>query len=115
MEFFVPTVDGSEHMYPGRDEKVWDSCRKQAELEVGAEALDRRVYRLEYEHAGSTLTAQVGEPCEGYCDCQVVTAIIAFPNSYKICCVVKGRLMVGATPIVRLEDALGAEDFGKPS
>ena len=114
MEFFVPTVDGSNHMYPGQDEKVWSSCRKQAEMEVGAEALDRRVFRLEYNHEGSPLTAQVGEPCEGYCDCQLVAAIIAFPDSYKICCVVEGRLAVGATPTVRLEDALAAEDCGPP-
>lgn len=115
MEFFVPTVDGSDRMYPGKDEKVWGSCRRQAELEMGDEALDRRVYRLEYRHEGSPLTAQVGDPCEGYCGCQLVLAIVAFPGGYKVCCAVEGRLELGATPIVNLEDVLAAEDFGPPS
>lgn len=111
MKFFVPHVDGSGHMFPGQDEKVWESCRKQAELEVGEVALERRVYRLEYEHNGTPTTAQVGESNETYCGCELVSAIIAFPHAYKVCCVVKGYLTVGATPSVGPEETLDVEDF----
>ncbi len=111
MDFFVPTIDGSGHMMSGRDEKVWVSCRREAEVELGQEALDRRVYRLEFKHDGPTLTAQVGKQNATYCNCGIVTAIIAFQTCYKICCVVNGYLTVGATPTVELQDALDVEDF----
>jgi hypothetical protein len=111
MQFYVPTVDGSEHMVPGEDEKQLQACRKEAELSVGRSALARRVYRLEYEHDGKSMNAQVGEPLRAYCDCELVMAIIAFPDCYKICCVVNGYLEVAATPIVELRDTIDAEDF----
>jgi hypothetical protein len=111
MRFFVPEVDGSGPMADGNAETAWQACRKGAEGDAGGvDALARRVYRLEYAHNGKTMSAVVGSN-EDYYDSELVMAIIAFPGYYKICCVVRGFLKVGDTPIVGLGSVLDVEDF----
>jgi hypothetical protein len=110
MEFFFPSPDGNEHEDPVRAEELWQACRKGAETETGWEALARRVYRLRYRHNGQTMEAKVGER-EDYYERERVMALIAFPNCYKICCMVRGFMKVGDTPMVGLGDVLDVEDF----
>lgn len=110
MEFFFPSVDGEAREEPAKAEEFWQACRKGAEGEMGAEALARRVYRLRYVHNGKQMEAKVGH-LEDYYERERVMAIIAFPHCYKICCVVRGFLKVGDTPMVGLGSVLDVEDF----
>ncbi|HEU5253402.1 MAG TPA: hypothetical protein VFU16_08790 [Solirubrobacterales bacterium] len=112
MEFFVPEVDGSARMTSETAEKAWQACRKGAEGDAGQNALARRVYRLDYAHNGKQLYAQVGKQ-EPYYDLEVVMAIIAFPQYYKICCAVRGYQKVGDTPMVGVGSVSYVEDFTK--
>lgn len=109
MEFFFPSADGEEEE-ASKAEGFWQACRKGAEGDMGTEALARRIYRLRYQHNGKTMEAKVGER-EEYYEREMVMAIIAFPNCYKICCLTRGFLKVGDTPIVGLSSVLEVEDF----
>lgn len=110
MEFFFPDAEGEGRVEPEKAEELWQACRKGAETETGWEALSRRVYRLRYQHNGKTMEAKVGER-EGYYERELVMAIIAFPGCYKICCLVRGFLKIGDTPMVGNGSVLEVEDF----
>jgi hypothetical protein len=110
VEFFFPTPDGGHEDDPAKAEELWQACRKGAEGDMGADALARRVYRLAYSHNGKTMEATVGE-LEQYYERERVMAIIAFPHCYKICCVIRGFLKVGDTPIVGTHAVSRVEDF----
>lgn len=114
MEFFFPTADGQGHESPEKAAEYWLACRKGVETETGWQALPKRVYRLNYRHNGKTMEARVGE-CEDYYEQERVMAIIAFPGCYKICCLFRGFLKIGDTPMVGLHDVFQAEDFDLPA
>jgi hypothetical protein len=110
MEFFFPDADGQGHSDPAKAEELWQACRKGAETETGWDALSRRVFRLRYEHNGRVMEAKVGER-EDYYERERVMAIIAFPQCYKICCMIRGFLKIGDTPMVGLTSVIEVEDF----
>ncbi len=56
------------------------------------------------------MEAKVGER-EAYYDREPVMAIIAFPAYYKICCLKRGFLKIGDTPMVGVHDVSTVEDF----
>lgn len=110
MEFFFPSAEGDGQEGADSAEQHWQACRKGVETETGWEALSRRVYRLRYRHNGETMEATVGER-EDYYGRERVMAIIAFPHCYKICCMVRGFLKIGDTPMVGVDAMLEVEDF----
>lgn len=94
---------------PEEAEKAWQACRKGAEGDMGRDALARRFYRLDYVHDGRQMKAVVGER-EPDSEQDLVMAIIAFTDCYKICCQGRGYMELGA-PIVGTHDVRYHEDF----
>jgi hypothetical protein len=84
--FFITRPDGTRTMTAGEAEEMWGDCRTKAEKHMGREALDRRVYRLRFDHGEpkGELSAEVGQldPYEGS---NHIVSITEFSDCYVMC------------------------------
>jgi len=101
MKFFIPGAKDHQQA-----EEVYASIKKFATTTLGWPVVDRRIFRIKYEHKGRIFHAQVGQP-----DPNVGEVVIAILESqaYLVCTANRGALrgvpiLVGKNEVIEIED-----------